>query len=244
MEPCPKRIRVVLGDEVVADSSRTMLLHEMGHQPVHYFPPEDVRADLLEPSDRHTRCPWKGKASYYTIRAGDRVEEAAAWYYPEPTDSAPPELRGMIAFYWGRMDRWLEEDEEIRAHPRDPYHRIDIRRSSREVKVSLDGELLAETRRPHALFESGLPVRWYMPREDVLVDLHPSETTSHCPYKGDASYFSAAVPGGEDLVWYYPDPMPGARDVQDLVCFWNERVDLTLDGEELERPESPWRHAA
>jgi uncharacterized protein (DUF427 family) len=244
LEPSLKRIRVIVGDEVVADSTRTMLLHETGHQPVLYFPPQDVRSDLLEPSDRHTRCPKKGEASYWTIRAGERVVDAGAWYYPDPIPSAPEELRGMIAFYFGRMDSWLEEDEEIRGHPRDPYHRVDVRRSSRQVRVSLDGELLAETRRARALFETGLPVRWYIPREDVRVDLQPSDTVTHCPYKGDASYLSAAVAGGEDLVWYYPQPLPGARDVQGLVCFWNERVDLSVDGEELERPESPWRHAA
>jgi uncharacterized protein (DUF427 family) len=244
LEPCAKRIRVIVGDEVVADSTGTMLLHETGHQPGYYFPPEDVRSDLLEPSERHTRCPKKGEASYWTIRAGERVVDTGAWYYPDPIAEAPQQLRGMIAFYFERMDSWLEEDEEIRGHPRDPYHRIDVRRSSRHVRVSLDGELLAETRRPRALFETGLPVRWYMPREDVHVELRESDTVTHCPYKGDASYLSAAIAGGEDLVWYYPQPLPGAHDVQDLLCFWSERVDLSVDGEGLERPDSPWRHAA
>ena len=202
LDPSPKRVRVILGDEVVADSSRAFLLHETGHQPIYYFPPADVRADLLEPSERHTRCPKKGEASYYTLKVGDRVEEAAAWYYPDPIPSAPARLKGLIAFYFGRVDKWLEEDEEIRGHPRDPYHRIDVRRSSRHVRVSLDGELLAETRRAWALFETGLPVRWYMPREDVRVELLTSDTATYCPYTGDASAFSAGVPGGEVLVWY------------------------------------------
>src|SRR5437588_3064314 len=162
LEPTPKRIRVIVGGETVADSRRAMMLHETGHQPIYYFPPEDVRSDLLEPSDRHTRCPKKGQASYWTIRAGERMVDAGAWYYPDPIPEAPAQLRGMIAFYFGRMDSWLEEDEEIRGHPRDPYHRIDVRRSSRHVRVSLDGELLAETRRSWPLFETGLPVRWYI----------------------------------------------------------------------------------
>ncbi len=123
-----------------------MLLHESGLQPVYYFPPEDVRADVLEPSDKHTHCPKKGDASYYTIRVGDRVVENGAWYYPDPLPDAPPLLKGLIAFYFDRMDRWLEEDEEIGVHPRDPYHRIDILRTDRHVRVSLDGELLAESR--------------------------------------------------------------------------------------------------
>src|ERR671924_372085 len=111
LEPTPKRVRVVVGGETVADSKHAMLLHEAGHQPVYYFPPEDVRADLLEPSDRHTRCPKKGEASYHTIRVGDHVVENGAWYYPEPLEGAEP-IRSLIAFYWDRMEQWYEEDEE------------------------------------------------------------------------------------------------------------------------------------
>ncbi len=170
LEPTPRRIRVLVGGETIVDSRRAMLLHESGHQPVYYFPPADVRMDLLEPSDRHTRCPKKGEASYHTVRVGDRVVEAGAWYYPELIDGAPTALQGMIAFYWNRMDHWLEEDEEVFVHPRDPYHRVDIVQSDRHVRVSLDGEVLAESSRALALFESNLPTRWYLPREDVRVE--------------------------------------------------------------------------
>ena len=141
------------------------------------------------------------------------------------------------------MDRWLEEDEEIAGHPRDPYHRIDVRKTSRHIRISLDGEPLAETRRASALFETGLPARWYLPVEDVTADLRDSETTTHCPYKGDASYHSVLLTGGEvadDLVWTYREPLPDALAIQDLVCFFNERVDVELDGELQERPTSPW----
>jgi uncharacterized protein (DUF427 family) len=244
LEPSPKRVRVVLGGEVVADSRSAMLLHESGHQPVYYFPSGDVRSEALEPSDRVTHCPKKGEAAYFSLRVGERFEEAAAWYYADPIASAPPALRGMIAFYFRRMDRWLEEDEEIRGHPRDPYHRIDILRTSREVRVSVDGFELAHTRRARALFETGLPTRWYIPREDVTAELLSSETTTHCPYKGDASYHSVAVPDGEDLVWYYPEPFSGALPIAGLLAFYNERVDIELDGEAVERPASPWRHAS
>ena len=119
------------------------------------------------------------------------------------------------------------------GHARDPYHRIDIRQSSRHVRISLDGQLLAESRRAMALFESNLPVRWYIPREDVIAELEPSETTSVCPYKGIAAYYS--VPGGKDRVWYYTDPLPEATPVSGLLCFFNEKVDLELDGELQER---------
>jgi uncharacterized protein (DUF427 family) len=245
LEPTPKRIRVVAGGETVADSRSAMLLHESGHQPIYYFPPGDVHADLLEPSDRHTRCPKKGEASYHTIRVGDHVVDAGAWYYPDPIEGAPPLLRGLIAFYWNRMDKWIEEDEEVFGHPRDPYHRIDVLQSDRDVRISLDGELLAESRRALGLFESNLPVRWYLPREDVVAELEPSEKITHCPYKGQASYHSVRHSDGqlgEDLVWYYPEPLMDAYRIKGLVCFFNERVDLELDGELQERPESPWSH--
>jgi len=240
LEPTPKRIRVEVGGEVIADSRRAFMLHESGAQPIYYFPPEDVRSEFLEASDRHTHCPKKGDASYYTITAGGETVEAGAWYYPDPLPDAPAALKGLIAFYFNRMGRWLEEGEEIFGHPRDPYHRIDARASDRHIRVSLDGELLAETTRAIGLFESNLPARWYLPRDDVQVALEPSDTVTVCPYKGTAGYFSA--PGVDDLVWYYAEPLDEAAKVKGLVCFFNERVDIELDGELQERPASPWSH--
>ena len=238
LEPTPKRIRVEVGGETIADSCRAIMLHESGLQPIYYFPPEDVRADVLEPTERHTHCPKKGDASYYTIRVGDRVVKNGAWYYPEVLSHTPPVLAGLIAFYFDRMDRWLEEDEEIGVHPRDPYHRIDILKTDRHVRISLDGELLAESDRAVALFESNLPPRWYIPREDVVAELEPSDTVTRCPYKGTAGYYS--VNGSKDLIWYYADPLPEAGRIKGLVCFFNEKVDLELDGELQECPETPW----
>jgi uncharacterized protein (DUF427 family) len=244
VEPTPKRIRVLVGGETIADSRRAVLVHESGHQPVYYFPPEDVRADVLEPSARHTNCPKKGEASYHTIRVGDDVVEAGAWYYPEPLPGAEA-IDGMIAFYWSRMDAWFEEDEEVFVHPRDPYHRVDIRRSARHIRVSLEGELLGETTRAMALFESNLPTRWYMPADDVRARLEPSDTSTGCPYKGTAGYYSVLREGGElakDLIWFYADPMPEAAQIAGLLCFFNERVDIEVDGEPEGRPASPWSH--
>jgi uncharacterized protein (DUF427 family) len=216
-----------------------VLLHESGHQPVYYFPPEHVRDEVLEPSERRTRCPIKGEASYYSIRVGDRVVEAGAWYYTDPLPEALP-IENLIAFYWNRMDHWFEEDEEVLVHPRDPYHRIDILRTDRHVRISLDGELLAESTGAVALFESNLPPRWYLPREDVVVELEPTDTVTRCPYKGQASYYSVPADGGKDLVWVYQDPLAEAVRIKGLLCFFNERVDLQLDGELQERPDSPW----
>ena len=241
LEPTPRRIRVEVAGEVVADSRSAFLLHESGLQPVYYFPPEDVRAALLEPSDRHTRCPKKGEASYYTIRVGERVVKNGAWYYPEPLPAAPPELRGLVAFYFDRMDRWLEEAEEIGVHARDPYHRIDVLASDRHVRVLLGDDVLADTGRALALFETGLPVRWYIPPEDIVAQLESSDTVTHCPYKGQASYRSVRLPDGaleKDLIWVYEDPLPEVGRISGRLCFFNERVDLELDEELQERPES------
>ena len=233
LEPSPKRVRVVVAGETIADSCHAMLLQESGLMPLYYFPPEDVRTDLLEPSDKHTRCPKKGEASYYTLRVDDRVVEDVAWYYPSPLEEAPP-IKDLIAFYWDRVDQWFEEDEELFGHVRDPYHRIDVRPSSRHIRVSLDGQLLAESERPVALFESNLLVRWYIPREDVVAELEPSDTTSVCPYKGHAQYYSLA--GQKDLIWYYADPLPEASPIAGLLAFYTEKVDLEVDGELQERP--------
>ena len=242
LDPTPKRIRVEVGDQVIADSQHAMLLHESGLQPIYYFPPEDVRSEFLETTDRHTHCPKKGDASYYTIRVGDEVVENGAWYYPDPLAGAPPN-KDLIAFYFDRMGRWMEEGQEIGVHPRDPYHRVDVLKTDRHIRVSLDGELLAETSRAMALFETNLPVRWYMPAADVVTTLEPSDTVTRCPYKGAAAYYSVGDgEGGKDVIWYYDDPLDEVLGIKGLLCFFNERVDIELDGELQERPESPWSH--
>jgi uncharacterized protein (DUF427 family) len=241
-EDSPRRVRAVFGGETVADSRRVKLLHEKGLLPVYYFPMEDVRMDLLEETDHTTHCPYKGDAAYWTVRVGGRVAENAAWGYPEPIDSAPP-LAGYLAFYWRKMDAWYEESEQVFVHPRDPYHRVDVLESSRHIKVSVNGEVVAETEKPKILFETGLPPRYYIPPEDVRDDaLLPSDKETQCPYKGIASYYSVKVGGEttEDLAWYYPSPIPAVTGIKDHLCFFNEKVDLEVDGEEQERPQTQW----
>ena len=149
----------VFGGETVADSRRAKLLHEAGLLPVYYFPIEDVRMELLEESGPYYPLPFKGDASYWSVRTGDRVAENAVWGYPEPIDSTPP-IAGYLAFYWRKMDHWYEEDEEVFVHPRDPYHGVDMLESSRHIEVSVNGEVFAETERPKILFETGLPPRY------------------------------------------------------------------------------------
>jgi len=234
LEPTPKRIRVELGGVVIADSRHAFLLHESGQQPVYYFPPQDVRSEQLEPSRRRTQVPTKGEASYFTVRGGNEIVHNGAWTYAAPVPEAPAGLASLIAFYFFRMSRWLEESQEIHTHPRDPYTRVDVLATDRHITISLGGRVLAETDRALAVFETGLPTRWYLPIEDVRAALTPSDSTSRCPYKGEAHYYSVAVPDGElgsDLVWYYPDPYDEVRRIKDLVCFFNEKVDIEIDGE-------------
>ncbi|HEY6711616.1 MAG TPA: DUF427 domain-containing protein [Rubrobacter sp.] len=144
---------------------------------------------------------------------------------------------------WNNLDHWYEEDEEVFVHPRDPYHRVDVLKSSRQVKILVDGEVVAETDRPRILFETGLPSRYYFPPEDVSEDvLLPSDKNTECPYKGVASYYSVQAGGEtrEAIVWYYPTPIPAAADIEGRLCFFNEKVDLEVDGEAQQRPLTQW----
>jgi uncharacterized protein (DUF427 family) len=236
VEPGAKRVRVYLGGQVVADTTHPLLVWEVPYFPAYYLPREDVRTEALASSGRTEHSPSRGDARYYHVTVGDAVAEDAAWEYP---DSPLDDLRGHVRFEWGAMDAWFEEDEEVFVHPRDPYSRVDILASSRHVEVDVAGERLADTHRPTLLFETGLPTRYYLPKVDARLDLlRPSPTTSACPYKGFAQYWSATTPSGvvEDVVWSYRTPLPESQKIAGLVCFYNERVDLIVDGAPLARP--------
>jgi uncharacterized protein (DUF427 family) len=241
-EDFPRRMRAVFAGETIIDSRHAKLLHEQNHLPILYFPEHEVRTEFLEPTDHSTHCPFKGDASYWSARVGDRVAENAVWSYPNPIEDASP-IAGYLAFYWNKMDEWLEEDETAVVHVRDPYHRVDALDSSRHVRVTVNGELVAETRRPRVIYETGLPPRWYFPPEDVRSEaLVPSDKHTGCAYKGFASYHSVQAGGEEeeDLVWFYPDPNRDAERVKGYLAFFNERVDLEVDGELQERPITQW----
>lgn len=237
LEESPRWIRGRLGGETVVDSTHPRLLHESGRLPVLYFPEGDVRTDLLRPSPTQEEDELKGTARFWSLAAGERTIEDAAWSF----DRA--ELGGLIAVRWDALDEWLEEDEQAVKHPRDPYHRVDVRASSRQVSVSLEGEPLAESSATKLLFETGLPPRFYLPADDVRRDvLEPADRRSACAYKGEASYWSVRV--GErlepDLAWTYREPLHDAEPVRDMIAFFNERVDLDVDGERWERPVTGW----
>jgi uncharacterized protein (DUF427 family) len=241
-DPYLPRVRALFEGETVVDSLRTRLLHETGRLPVFYFPLADVRADLLEPSGRSVDVPAKGRASLRTLRVGDREARDAAWVFEEP-EAGASFLSGHVSFEWGAIDEWFTEDEQVFGHPRDPYSRIDVLKSTRHVCVSLRGELLAESRRAKVLYETALPPRFYLPADDVRIELLvASPNRTRCAYKGSASYWHVRVGDRlvEDLVWTYPDPQHEAKPVADLLCFFNERVDLEIDGERAERPRTQW----
>ncbi len=242
-EDSRRRVRVVFADVTVADSERVMLLLEFGRLPVFYFPMEDVRMDLMEATEHHTYSPLKGEASYWSVRVGNRVAENVAWGYPNPLPEGPS-LKGYLAFYWDQMDAWYEEDERVFAHARDPYKRVDILPSSRHVRVVLGGVTIADTKHPQLLLETGLPIRYYIPEQDVRMELlGPTETTTRCPYKGKASYWSARI--GErvfkDIVWSYREPLPACSPIARYLCFFNERVGaIYVDDELIPVPKTIW----
>ena len=225
-----KRIRVYLDGHVVADTIHPKLVWERPYYPVYYFPIEDVRPGVLVATEHTKRSPSRGPADLFDVTAGTRTAEQAAYRH---ADSPLEEIRDYVAFDWDAMDGWFEEDEEVFTHARSPYTRVDILASSRHIEVKIDGVTVADSHRPRLLFETGLPVRYYLPKTDVRMDLlTPTDTESHCPYKGAASYWSVTVGDTthEDVVWGYRTPLPESTKLAGLVSFYNEKVDIYIDG--------------
>jgi uncharacterized protein (DUF427 family) len=232
-----KRVRVYLGGEVVADTIRPQLVWEVPYYPAYYFPVDDVRTDLLEP-DGVSHSPSRGDGRTFTVRAGGQEAPAAALRYE---DSPIEELRDLVRFDWAAMDAWFEEDEEVFTHPRDPRTRVDILPSSRHVRVEVDGVTVAESASPRLLFETGLPTRYYLPKTHVRMDLlTPTDTVTHCPYKGAAAWWSVLAGDTiyKDLAWSYPTPLPESERVAGLIAFYDEKVDVYVDGVLQDRPKT------
>ncbi|MDQ3722152.1 MAG: DUF427 domain-containing protein [Actinomycetota bacterium] len=260
-EPIDKRIRAMVGDDTVIDTIRAMLVWEPKRVvPAYAVPVEDVDGEILSMPRAETgdveahgvppmgapqlagrvvldpSVPFAVRTTEgepLVIRAAGGAREAAAFR------AADPALAGYLIVDFDAFDAWYEEDERNVGHPRDPFHRIDIVHSSRHVRVERDGVLLAESARPHLLFEPPLPVRYYLPAEDVRSDLlRPSETRTFCAYKGQAWYLS--LEGEADVAWTYPAPLREAAELTERVAFFNERLDMVVDGTPLERPVTPW----
>ncbi len=260
-EPTAKRIRAILAGGTVVDTTQALLVWEPRRiVPSYAVPDSDVAAELgpadpapaattgaigvrvpelserpvLDPSVPFAVHSTEGRAA--DLRAGAQHRPGAGFY---PAD---PDLAGYVLLDFGAFDAWYEEDELNLAHPRDPFHRIDVLPSSHHVRMELDGHLLAESSRPVLLFETMLPVRYYLPRDDIRAQLTPSATRTHCAYKGQASYWSAAV--GDrvvpDIAWTYQQPLHDAAQARGLIAFFNERLDVIVDGQRVERPITPW----
>ena len=233
VEPSPRRVRVEFAGTIIADSTAPLLVLETGHLPVYYFPLADMRRDALVESDHRTHCPYKGEARYWHLQFGGRHVENAVWAYPQPIPAAAA-LAGHAAFYWDKVDRWFEEDEEVIRHPRDPYHRVDVVPSGRTVEAVLAGEAIARSARALFVFETGMPVRYYMPRSDVRMDLLvESPTRTQCPYKGTARYWSARIGGTTvpDIAWSYEEPLPECPRIAGRISFYSEKLEqLHVDG--------------
>jgi uncharacterized protein (DUF427 family) len=249
-EPVERRVRALLGDDEVVDSRRPLFVWEPRRVvPSFAVPIEDVRGELV-PATSAAEAPGtsppilhpgigfethSAEGESLSLRAGDSAREGVAF---APAD---PDLAGHVILDFRAFDPWYEENELLLGHPRDPYHRVDARRSSRHVRIERDGHVLAETSRPTLVFETSLPVRFYLPPQDLRAEARASDRRTTCAYKGHASYWSFDALGddGRDLAWSYEQPLADAAQLTGLVGFFDELVDVVVDGDRRERPNTP-----
>jgi uncharacterized protein (DUF427 family) len=230
-QPYPRRLRALIGDRVVLDSTRARLLYESNLLPRVYVPIEDIDPDVLERTETSTHCPFKGDASYWSVRVGDQLIEDAVWTYEQPIETASW-LAGYACLYWEKADAWFVEDERLFGHLRDPYHRVDVHETSRRVQVRVGGAVVASSTRAKLLFETGLDVRVYVPGADVRAGaLSRSQTRTTCPYKGEATYWDVSVDGTHlaDGAWSYETPLAEAMEVARHVSFDGDGVEVEID---------------
>jgi uncharacterized protein (DUF427 family) len=237
IEPNPKWIRGVLDGRTVIDSRNVRYVWEVPYFPAWYFPVDDLDATLVA-NGNTLRSPSRGEGTRYDLVVDGATLLDAAWQH---LDSPVEELRGLVRIEWGAMGSWFEESSEVYVHPRSPEVRVDALASSRHVRVLVDGEVVADSTHAIVLYETGLPPRYYLPKLDVRMDLlTPTDSSSACPYKGWANYWS--VTGGDavhdDLAWGYRTPLPESEAIAGLVCFYNEKVDIELDGVAIDRPKT------
>jgi uncharacterized protein (DUF427 family) len=236
VEPVPRRVRAMLGGQVVLDTTSALYVWEWANYPQFYIPLTDVRDEFLVDED-HAQKVHRGQTQLYGLRVGDLERPSAVRVY---VDAVVPGLTGTARFEWAALDSWFEEDEEVFVHPRSPYSRVDALRSTRTVRVELAGVVLAESSSPVMVFETGLPTRYYLNRTEVNFDhLEATDTVTSCPYKGTTSQYWSVRLGDEvhaDLAWSYDFPTRQLLPIAGLISFYNEKVDVVLDGQRLERP--------
>ncbi|MER5408868.1 DUF427 domain-containing protein [Streptomyces sp. NPDC002769] len=231
-EPLRRRMRVRFNGTWIADSENVLLLHEPGRYPVAYYPRADVDSQVLVRSDKVTRHQDLGETIWYAARVGDRTTERAAWEFTGPPEHAAA-FEDRIAFAWRAMDAFYEEDERILGHAADPYHRIDIRDTSRTLEVRLDDTVVARSEHPVVLYESGFAPRWYVPRADIDESrLSPVEGQTFCPYKGLCDYYDIGT--AHRAAWSYRNAYGEVGRIDDMVSFEPDRVEVRLDGRRLE----------
>ncbi|MEU7962817.1 DUF427 domain-containing protein [Streptomyces sp. NPDC049097] len=244
VEPVPRRIRGLIGGRVVFDTRRALYVWEWRAYPQFSIPVEDLVDGVLIDDD-HTEHRGAGPARRHTLQVGSEVREGAAWVWDE---GSPQSLLNTVRFEWDALDSWFEEDEPVFVHPRSPYSRVDALRSASSVRVELDGVVLAEAPNCVKLFETGLPTRYYVERMHVdWTKLRRSDTVTRCPYKGTTSgywSFDSDTASHEDIAWAYDFPTIHANRIAGLAAFYNEHVDLYVDGVLLPRPVDPTRGPA
>jgi uncharacterized protein (DUF427 family) len=238
--PVPRRIRATLGNHTVFDTTRARYVWEFPPYPQYYIPLGDVDQALLADEGHTARTP-RGNAAVFGLRAGEVTRPGAVQVYAE---DAAEGIRHTARFEWEALDAWFEEDERVFVHPRNPYARVDAIRSTRTVRVELEGVVLAESTSPVIVFETGLPPRYYLNRTDLHFEhLIESDSQTACPYKGTTSHYWSVPIGNTvhaDLAWAYDFPTGPLLSIAGLVAFYNEFVDIFLDGERLERPRTPF----
>jgi uncharacterized protein (DUF427 family) len=242
-DPIERRVRGRLGADTIVDTTRAVLFWEPRRVcPTYAVPAEDIRGELAPapafdghvPGVLHPGIPF----TVHTA-AGDPISIAGREGIGFRLDD--DDLAGYVALDFDAFDAWQDEDEPVVGHPRDPYHRVDVHRSSRPLRIELDGDVVAETTRARLVSETQLPTRFYVPPQDVRAELRPTASRTYCPYKGEASWWS--VDGHDDLAWSYERPLPDAVALEGLIAFWNERVDVYLDGELRQPPAGPMSEA-
>ena len=236
VEPVPRRIRAVLAGRTVLDTTRAVYVWEVPYFPQFYVPLADVQPGVLVDEDVKQDSS-RGAVAVHGLRVGDTYRQRAAKVL---RDSSIDRLTDTVRFDFKALDAWYEEDERIFVHPRSPYARVDCVRSSRRIRVELDGVVLAESAAPVMLFETGLPTRYYLNRTDLAFEhLEPSDTRTSCPYKGTTSAYWSANIGDRtvaDVAWSYDFPTREVLPIAGLVAFYNERVDIFVDDVQLEKP--------
>ncbi|KAF8643268.1 hypothetical protein AX16_009152 [Volvariella volvacea WC 439] len=233
IEDSPKRVRVLFGGKWIIDTRDAKLVWEKPNYPLYFFHQQELDKQSLE-----FKQDTPNGAVYDIVVDGKRAPSAVTCY----NDGA---LAGLLNIRFSAVDAWFEEDEQIFVHPKDPYKRVDVLQSSRHVRVEVSGVEVANTRSPRFLYETSLPVRTYIPKIDCRLDLmKPSDLRTQCPYKGEANYYHVRLPSSGDqidnIVWWYPNTTLECAAIRGYVAFYDEKVDVWIDGVKQSRPHTPF----